>query len=213
MLKNNDKDKENYMKKMTFLILLTIISGSMIVSNLSCQTYGEAGSLGAALGGATGAIIGHQSGHTLEGAAIGAVLGGLTGLVAHDIKVQQAKSAQQTAVEYNYQPTQGERLNFERAEVLPNVVTPGNMIETTVQYALLGTGSGGTTVTETRSLLKGEQLIADISSSSFNRTDGTWVSSQQFRLPPNLSPGQYTILFRVATQKSSISGRASFVVE
>jgi len=200
------------MKKFLSLFLLMIITISFVLYGTGCQTYGEAGGLGAALGGATGAIIGHQSGHTLEGAAIGAVLGGIAGLVAHDIKAQKAKSAEQTAAEYNYQASQGERLSFERAEVLPNVVTPGNMIEATVQYALLGTGSG-TTVTETRSLLRGEQLIADLSSSSFNRNDGTWVSSQQFRLPPNLSPGQYTILFRVSTKLSSISGRATFVVD
>lgn len=200
------------MKRSLTVTLLLLITISMIVTEMGCQTYGEAAGLGAALGGATGAIIGHQSGHALEGAAIGAVLGGITGLVAHDIKAQKAKSAQQTTAEYNYQPNQGERLAFERAEVLPNVVTPGNMIEATIQYALLGTGSG-TSVTETRSLMKGEQLIADLSSSTFNRNDGTWVSSQQFRLPPNLSPGQYTILFRVSTKLSSISGRANFVVD
>lgn len=199
------------MKKCFAMVLLAIITIFLVIASIGCQTYGEAAGLGAALGGATGAIIGHQSGHTLEGAAIGAVLGGIAGLVAHDIKAQKAKSAQQTATEYNYQPSQGERLSFERAEVLPNVVTPGNMIEATIQYALLGTGSG-TSVTETRSLLRGEQLIADLSSSTFNRNDGTWVSSQQFRLPPNLSPGQYTILFRVSTKLSSISGRANFVV-
>ncbi len=200
------------MKRFISLFLIMVMTISILFYGTGCQTYGEAGGLGAALGGATGAIIGHQSGHALEGAAIGAVLGGIAGLVAHDIKARKAKSAEQTSTEYNYQPSQGERLSFERAEVLPNVVTPGNMIETTVQYALLGTGSG-TSVTETRSLLRGEQLIADISSSSFNRNDGTWVSSQQFRLPPNLSPGQYTILFRVSTRLSSISGRATFVVD
>ncbi len=201
------------MKKSITILLLVALTLSTLIYCSGCQTYGEAAGLGAALGGATGAIIGHQSGHALEGAAIGAVLGGITGLVAHDIKARKAKSAEQTMTEYKYQPGQGERLAFERAEVLPNVVTPGNVIETTVQYALLGTGPNGISVTETRSLLKGDQLIADISSSTFNRNDGTWVSSQQFRLPPNLSPGQYTILFRVNTNLSSISGRATFVVE
>ena len=159
----------------------------------------------------TGAVIGHQSGHALEGAAVGAVLGGLAGLIAHDVKVRQSKSAQQTAFEYNYQPSQGERLLFERTEVLPPTVTPGNMIEATVQYALLGTGSG-VQVTESRTLMRGNQVVSELSTTTMTRTDGTWVSSQQFRLPPNLPPGEYSILTRVTTRLSSISGSASFIV-
>lgn len=193
----------------SMLILILILPPCIHFSG--CQTYGEAAGLGAAIGGVTGAVIGHQSGHALEGAAVGAVLGGLAGLVAHDIKVRQAKSAQQTAAEYNYQPSQGERLLFERAEVLPPVTTPGNMIEATIQYALLGTGSG-VQVTESRTLMRGNQVIAELSTSTMTRTDGTWVSSQQFRLPPNLTPGEYSILTRVTTRLSSISGSANFVV-
>ncbi|HOK08230.1 MAG TPA: glycine zipper domain-containing protein [Candidatus Hydrogenedens sp.] len=201
------------MKKLVSTFLTFSILIFTLTHNLGCQTYGEAAGLGAALGGATGAIIGHQSGHALEGAAIGAVLGGITGLVAHDIKARRAKSAEETAKEYNYQPTQGEKLLFERTEVLPNVITPGNKIEATIQYALLGTGPGGVNVTESRTLLQGERVIAELSSSTVNRGDGTWVSSQEFRLPSNLAPGQYSILTRVSTKLSSISGSASFVVD
>ncbi|HOV33015.1 MAG TPA: glycine zipper domain-containing protein [Candidatus Hydrogenedens sp.] len=200
------------MKKCLISIVLAVVVLSTIIQGSGCQTYGEAGGLGAALGAATGAIIGNQSGHALEGAAIGGVLGGIAGLVAHDIKAQKAKSAKETEQQYNYQAAQGERLTFERAEVLPNVVIPGDTIETIIQYALLGAGSG-TNVTETRSLIRGDQVVADLSSSSFTRNDGTWVSSQEFRLPPNLAPGQYTLLFRVSTNLSSISGRANFIVD
>ncbi|MCX8064789.1 MAG: glycine zipper family protein [Candidatus Hydrogenedentes bacterium] len=199
------------MTKFLHCILLLALVLSSSIYWCGCQTYGEAAGLGAAVGSVAGAVIGHQSGHALEGAAVGAVLGGLAGLVAHDIKVRQAKSAQQTAAEYNYQASQGEKLLFERAEVLPPTTTPGNMIESTIQYALLGTGSG-VQVTESRTLVKGNQVIAELSTSTMTRTDGTWVSSQQFRLPPNLTPGEYSILTRVTTRLSSISGSASFIV-
>ncbi len=191
------------------LVSVLLLTSCLFISG--CQTYGEAAGLGAGIGSVAGAIIGHQSGHTLEGAAVGAVLGGLAGLVAHDIKVRQAKSAQQTAAEYNYQSGQGEKIVFERAEVLPPAVTPGNEIESSIQYALLGAGSG-VQVTETRILMKGSQIIAELSSSTMTRTDGTWVSSQKFRLPANLTPGEYSILTRVSTRLSSISGSANFVV-
>lgn len=189
-----------------------VMAVGLALAMAGCETYGQAGGLGAGLGAATGAIIGHQSGHALEGAAIGAAVGGITGLIAHDIKVKRARSRQETEQQYNYQPQQGEMLRFERAEVLPPRARPGEMIESTIQYALLGTGAG-VQATEQRTLLRGQQVIADLSTQSFNRQDGTWVSSQEFRLPTNLQPGQYTIKTAVRTAQSAISGNAGFVIE
>jgi hypothetical protein len=198
--------------RMTIRILALVTAVAMIAAVTGCQSYAQGGGLGAALGGAAGAIIGHQSGHALEGAAIGAVVGGLTGLVAHDIKAQKQKKREETAAEYNYQPQQGEMLTFERAEVLPPVVAPGEMFTVTMQYAILGTGNG-VTVTETRTLMRDQEVIADLSSKGEVRTDGTWVSEQDFRLPTNLSPGIYTVVARAQTAQSAISGRANFTVE
>jgi hypothetical protein len=198
--------------KVAITVVSCVLAVAMVFAMAGCETYGQAGGLGAALGGGAGAIIGHQSGHALEGAAIGAVVGGLTGLIAHDIKARRAKSREETAAAYNYQPAQGEMLTFERTEVLPGTVRPGEMIESSVQYALLGTGSG-IQVTESRALLRGDQVLSDLSSKGFTRQDGTWVSSQQFRLPGNLQPGQYTLLTRVNTAQSAISGRANFWVQ
>ncbi|HOJ67990.1 MAG TPA: glycine zipper domain-containing protein [Candidatus Hydrogenedentes bacterium] len=182
-----------------------------VTSLTSCQTYGEAAGLGAGLGAVTGAVIGHQSGHTVEGAAIGAVVGGLAGLIAHDIKVRQARSKQETEAAYNYQPSQGEMLTLERTEVLPPSVRPGEQIEATVQYALLGTG-GSVQVSEQRTLMRGDQVISDVSTQNFTRPDGTWVSSQTVRLPGNIQPGTYTIVTVVRTARSAISARADFNV-
>jgi len=44
-----------------------------------CTTTQQGAGTGALAGGALGAIIGHQSGHTAEGAVVGAAAGGLTG--------------------------------------------------------------------------------------------------------------------------------------
>jgi len=184
----------------------------VVLSAAGCQTYGEAGALGAALGAGTGAIIGHQSGHAGEGAVIGAVLGGLVGLVAHDIKVQKMRSQQETAQAYHYHASEGEVLNFEETGVIPLSVRPGEAIASSIQYALLGTGAG-VRVSETRSLLRGEQVMADLSTKNFTRSDGTWVSTQEFRLPANLQPGEYTLLTRVRTNQSAISARAYFMVQ
>ena len=192
-------------------ICFTLVLGMIALGFAGCETYGEAAGLGGALGAGTGAIIGHQSGHTVEGALIGGALGAVTGLIVHDVKVRQAKSRQETAQTYNYQPSQGEMLTFERAEVLPASVRPGEEISSTMQYALLGVGSGAQ-VSEQRTLMQGDRVISDISTQNFTRQDGTWVSDLPFRLPGNLQPGQYTVVTTVRTSRSAISGRAAFTV-
>lgn len=193
--------------------LVAVATGvALAVAFTGCETYGEGAGLGAGIGATAGAIIGHQSGHALEGAAIGAALGGLTGLVAHDIKARKQKEAAETAQEYHYEPQQGEMLRYEGSEVLPATVRPGEMIQGSVTYALLGAAQG-VDVQEARVLLRGSEQIAELSNQRFTRTDGTWNSTQEFRLPGNLQRGNYTLETRVRTNQSSVSGRANFYVE
>ncbi|MFA7693105.1 MAG: hypothetical protein WCX86_09430 [Candidatus Hydrogenedentales bacterium] len=193
-----------------FIFLVTmIVAGGMVLSLSGCQTHGEAAGLGAGLGALAGGIIGHQSGHAIEGALIGAAVGGMTGLIVHDVKARKEQSREQTMAAYSYAPSQGEMLTLERSEILPANVRPGEMAEASIQYALLGVGSG-VEVSEQRSLLKDGKVLADLSTHSFNRDDGTWVSSQPFRVPTNLQPGTYTIMTSVRTARSAISGQAAF---
>ncbi len=197
-----------HIKKIGFGILVLVLA----VTFAGCETYGQSAGLGAALGAGTGAVIGHQSGHAAEGALIGGALGGLTGLVVHDVKARRARSAQETAEEYQYAPAQGEKLQLEDVRVSPKSTRPGTMVSAEVQYALLGTG-GGVQVRERRNLLKQGQLLRELSSETFTRPDGTWVSSQEFRLPNDLKPGVYTVQVRVETAQSAISGKTDFTVE
>lgn len=177
-----------------------------------CQTYGEGAGLGAGLGAAAGAAIGSTHGNALEGALIGAVAGTAVGLIAHDIKARRARTQEETAREYRYEPTQGEMLTWEQGDLQPHNARPGEMVTASAQYALLGSG-GGVQVTESRKLLQGDRLISEISTRNFTRTDGTWVSEQNVRLPRDLRPGQYTLRTEVTTNKSRVSGMAQFFVE
>lgn len=190
-----------------------IVAGALAlaVATAGCETYGESGSLGAIIGAGAGAIIGNQSGHAGEGALIGAALGGLTGLVVHDAIAKKFKDSETTAREYQYQPSQGEMMTFEEAEVRPSPVRRGNMADVSIQYALLGTGEG-TRVTETRVLKRGDSVIAQLSSKTYTRNDGTWVSTQQFRISERLAPGEYTLLQTVRTEQSMISGTTTFII-
>lgn len=177
-----------------------------------CQTYGEGAGLGAVIGAGTGALIGSASGHAGQGALIGAAVGGVAGLIAHDIKARRAKDAQATAKDYSYQPSQGEVLRMENNQALPSIVAPGNKIEASIQYALLGAGSQGAPITEVRQLRHGPDVLAE-TSATVTRPDGTWVSTQQFDLPRNAAPGEYALTQTVATAKSRVSGTSYFTVQ
>jgi len=174
-----------------------------------CQSYGQAAGLGAAIGAGTGALVSHDSG---TGAIVGGVVGALAGLVAHDVKARKARDAQATAAEYNYTPTQGEVMSMESSAALPSAVLPGNMVEGTMQYALLGTGSEGVDVVETRQLIHNGQVIGE-SSQTVRRTDGTWVSTQQFKLPNNAPAGSYRIAQTVQSARSRVTASNSFSVQ
>jgi len=184
----------------------------LFLTMAGCQTYGEGAGLGAATGALAGGIIGHQSGNALAGAAIGAAAGALVGVVAHDIKVQRAKDRAATVETYKYEPSQGEVLQIEDYSVTPQVVRAGSTVSASLQYAII-TGTAGTPVTETRRLLRGDRVISDVSSKKFTREDGTWLTNQDIKLPDNLQPGQYSLIQKVDTPQSSISGVATFTVQ
>lgn len=194
------------------LLICGVVLLAVALVGAGCRTYGQAGGLGAAIGAGTGALIGADRGHALEGALIGGALGGLAGLVAHDVKARKAKDAQATAAEYNYQPSQGEVLRLENARALPSAVNVGQMVQGTMQYALLGAPQNGVAVTETRQLRRGNDILAE-SSQTVTRTSGTWVSTQDFELPRTAAPGEYQMVQTTQTPTSRVSGTATFVVQ
>lgn len=190
------------MKRYTIFISIVAAMAMLAGTLIGCQTYGEAAGLGGLLGAGTGAIIGNQSGHAIEGALIGGALGGIAGLIAHDIKAKKQRDAAAAAAAYNYQPAEGLKLISEDQSVAPVRVAPGTEIETTFTYTVLGSG-GGVEVKETRMILQQERVISTFNSSSFMRDDGTWYSVQKIRLPNSMPMGQYAVVTKVRTANGS----------
>lgn len=183
----------------------------ILLMEAGCQSYGQTAGLGALIGAGTGAAIGSARGEAGTGALIGAAVGGLAGLIAHDIRARRVRDQRATAADYNYQPAQGEVLRMENVQVAPSTVKPGNLVEASMQYALLGTGPSGVSVVETRQLREGPNVLAE-TSGTVARTDGTWVSTQTFQIPPSALPGQYTIVQTIQTPQSRVSGTSTFTV-
>ncbi len=202
-----------YRKYMTWLAVPVLI-----IAAAGCETTGESAGLGALIGAGAGAVIGGIAGDgqgALIGAAVGAGVGAAGGAIAHDVRksrAEQIKPATQTAETYHYQPSAGQSLVFEDAGVNPPVTRRGQFIEARMQYALLG-APNGIAVTERRIILKDDKLISEISAEEHTRNDGTWVSTQEFKVPDSWTPGEYIIEQSVQSPRLTVSGRARFRVE
>ena len=208
MLATNKKDLiVNRLRRLSaYSVVLTLL-----LPLQGCQTYGEGVGLGAAIGTGLGTAIGSNSGEAFAGALIRAGFGAASGAVAHDIKAKRELNGVRTAEVYEYVPEQGEVMTFEEASVSPAAVVPGGMLKASLQYALLGTGSS-VRATETRQLQQDDKIIAKLSSKTVTRADGTWLSTQQFKLPTNLASGRYTRVQRVTKNQSTISGTSQFTI-
>jgi uncharacterized protein YcfJ len=191
---------------------------ALTVTGLSgCQTTGESAGLGALIGAGAGAIIGGAAGDgkgAAIGAAVGAAAGAATGAIVHDVRESRAErvvTPEQTAQTYNYQPSAGQSMVFEDASVQPAIARPGEFVELRMQYALLGAPSGAT-ITERRIVLQNDRVVSQISAEEHIRNDGTWVSTQEFRVPNSWDPGEYIIEQTVSSSRLTVSGRVRLMV-
>ena len=203
-------------------VLSAVVMAASVAGLTGCETTGESAGLGALIGAGAGAIIGAHSGNAAAGAIIGAALGGAGGAISHDVRETRAekrRTASETYARYNYEPVEtvtttpsrSLSLVFEDASVVPSAIRRGAMVEGTMQYAVLGAGAGRD-VTETRIIKKGSEVISQVSSKTFTRNDGTWVSRQEFRIPESWAPGEYTLEQVVQSQDTWISGTVKFYV-
>jgi len=194
--------------------LVVLVSAALVVAG--CQTAGQSAGTGAVVGGLAGGIIGHQSGHALEGALIGAAVGAAAGWAAHKIvknrESRQAKTADDTADEYNYTPDQGFQMDMREGSISPGTVNPGDTVVATYQYATLGTGADGVNVKETCYLRKGTDKLADLDDKTVKRMDGTWENLIEFQVPDTAEAGQYTLAERVSAKGQTFQKDLTFQV-
>lgn len=191
------------------LAVVVLMLSSLVVAG--CETAAGSAGLGAGIGALAGGVIGNQSGHGWEGAAIGAALGGLTGLIVHDIKSRQMKTAQQTVQEYNYQPAQGFKMDMRGGSVSPGTVQAGQRVTSTMQYAVLGAG-GGVKVDEKAELCRNGQVVAKLAERTVDRTDGIWENELAIEVPKDAAAGEYVIAQRITSGGQTFQRDSSFNV-
>jgi len=205
-------------------VLIAVVATALVAGMTGCETTGESVGLGALIGAGAGALIGSASGNAAEGAIIGAVVGGAGGAISHDVrktKSEKRRSAAETYEIYKYEPieptattpvtSQNLGLVFEEGSVVPAAIRRGAMVEGTMQYAVLGAGAGRE-ITETRIIKLDGEVISQVSSKTFTRNDGTWISRQEFRIPEGWKPGEYTLEQVVQSGDTWVSGTVKFIV-
>jgi outer membrane lipoprotein SlyB len=194
-----------------------LLAVALVAGASGCETTGESAGLGALIGAGAGAVIGGAAGGgdgALIGAAVGAAAGAATGAIVHDVRRSRAErvvAPEQTAATYNYQPSAGQSMVFEDASVRPAIARRGEFVEVRMQYALLGAPNGAS-ITERRVLLSNNEIFSQISAEEHTRNDGTWVSTQEFRVGENWQPGEYVIEQTVSTSRLTVSGRVRLIV-
>ncbi len=194
-------------KRVLATLAVLVISGLVVAG---CETMAQSGALGGVIGAATGAAIGSASGHAGEGAAIGAGVGILAGLIAHDIKTRQMKTAQQTAQEYNYVPSQGFKMDVKSGTITPVQVKPGQKVVSTIQYAVLGTGPG--VKVHEIAALKHNGQVDKISDRTIDRTDGTYENTLELEVPGGAAPGSYVLAQEISANNQTYGRDTTFSV-
>lgn len=115
------------------------------------------------------------------------------GCTAFNTRARQTWDALRTGATYPRPPdTRGPRLYLEESSAVPGFAKPGATMQLLLQYAVLD-APPGFEVTETRRLLRGDQAVAELSVTTSERSNGTWICTQELMLPITMPRGDYAI--------------------
>ncbi|MFO0752082.1 MAG: hypothetical protein U0411_01985 [Thermodesulfovibrionales bacterium] len=197
----------------TFMLLVAFAAGLSGCASIPEEHKGAAtgAGVGAATGAAAGALLGGKGAKT-ETAIIGGLVGALVGGAIGHYTYDQRRTRQETAQKYNYQPSLGTQVRIEDATAVPGSVRPGGTVSLKATYAVLTPSSDSTvTVTETREIRKGGELIGR-PESSVARSGGTYTSSVPLILPSTARAGTYTVTTTVQSGTIKDARETSFTV-
>jgi hypothetical protein len=199
--------------RVKIISVVTIVS-FLVVGLFGCASIPEehkGAATGAAVGGAAGVLAGAAMGDTkgaIIGGLAGALVGGLIGHYAYD----QKKTKEETAQKYAYQSSMGTVLRIEGVTAMPSVVKPGEKVDLNATYAVLAPTDTDITITETREIRMGGELVGK-PEVNVARRGGTYSSTVPLFLPSDAKPGTYTVVTTIQTQSAKDSRETSFTVK
>jgi surface antigen len=192
------------------LTFFTVISGCASIPEQHKGAATGAG-IGAATGAVAGALLG-SSGAKTEMAVLGGLAGALAGgLIGHYV-YDQKNNKEETEQKYKYNPSKGQMVKIEDADVVPVMAKPGETIDIKMTYAVLGAGTGGELeIKETREIRHNGKNYGNAQVKLF-RTDGTYSSSIPITLPNDAKSGKYNVLLTVKAPKAKDTKEVTFTV-
>lgn len=196
-----------------------LISGVLILTLIlawsGCQSVPEehkgaavGAGVGAAAGTALGAVVGKDTKSAVIGGVLGAVVGGAIGHYAYD----KQKTREETVKAYNYEASKGTILTIEDTSSSPDTVSPGDLVELKMTYAVLNPAANTKTkITEIREITRNGELVGK-PEVSVDRVDGTYASTVPLRLSANAEKGVYKVTSTVQSEKAKDTREISFTV-
>ncbi len=203
-------------------VLCLAIIGIFITSMLGCATdrYEQhkgaviGGASGAAVGGVIGGAIGERTGDTMTGVVIGGLLGALAGAaIGHYVydRVRSEEAARQQ-YGYSYDQAQATLVRIENSSVSPSTARPGDTINLTATYTVLGQQGVVMNVVETREIRFNGELTGR-PQVTVQRQGGTYTSQIPLTLTPSAKTGRYTVLTTIQVGTNSDARETTFTIQ
>ncbi len=138
------------------------------------------------------------------------IQGGIVGFwekVKGEQKEKQTATREEAIRKYNYNGLKDE-LIIEPPLITPNVVSPGTKIKQELQYTLLAPQKGKNFKISETVILSGSEMQIELSKKESDKAQGIHVSTLQFVIPKDLTPGDYKIVTTISTgtQKKVVIG-------
>jgi hypothetical protein len=185
---------------------------------------------GAILGAAIGALTGGGRG-AAKGAIIGGVTGGVIGFAAawnhcislfSNLETYPVADYKQTALDMNYQPSQGDLVQIKDLAISPPTITPGGTVSLTGKYIVMNAdpnakdikvvierGVGG--FDEKTKTFK-EPSRFEPTEKTIDATNRTNKLDGQFDLPDKVPAGKYKIIVRITALGKTVTEGAEVEV-
>lgn len=181
-----------------------VIATTLVVSMCGLQLSGCAEmsptEKGAGIGALAGAVLGGVAGGNEKSVLVGTALGAVAGaIIAH---YQDTQTATRAEAERKYGAVKQDKLEIDSSTLTPAVATPGEKVESAVQYTILAANDARQIkLTETRTLVSDKDSV-QLSSREVTRAQGSHTSTMKFTLPQDITKGNYTLVTTLSEGKS-----------
>lgn len=174
--------------------------------------------LGSAIGAAAGYAHARVTGGDVEKEmAIGAAAGGAVAFAITKMRDRRLASRDEVATMVSYDPAQGYRSGIQEVTVTPNTVQAGGTITVTTSYWALGPTASETVgmsryagISIAGAYLRGFTFKPD--PMKFGEGGGQFETTIEVQLPPEVSPGMYSVMWLLDGYSVSSDSETTFVV-